>query len=102
MVCFGIPMSAWALRILYILDNTPYVRLNGGLTEDNIGAVAIVGVLLAVVGIVLIIFGKMKRKNKEISDSIENSGKLNYCGHCRTNVNSTGGRCPICNQKIGG
>lgn len=101
MACFGIPISVWAFRILYILDNNIYARLSGGLTEENIATIAFIGVLLAVIGIILMIFGKMKRKNKEISDSIINSRKLDYCKNCRTNVESKEGICPICNQKIG-
>ncbi len=102
MTCSGVPISIWAIRILYVLNTNSYARLRGGLTEDDILAIAMIGVLLAVIGIALMIFGKMKRKNTEISDSIINSGSLNYCPRCNANVNSRDGKCPICNQKIGG
>lgn len=102
MTCFGIPVTIWAARILYILENHSNARLTGGLTEENIIAVAVIGLLMTVVGIFLMIFGKMKRKNQAISDSISNSGKLQYCTHCQTNVNPAEGKCPICNQKMRG
>lgn len=102
MSCFGLPLSIWSFRILYVLDNNSHVRLSGNLTEENIATAAVISILLIIVGIILMIFGKAKRKNKEIADSIINSNKLNYCQHCRTNVDSKNGICPICNQKIGG
>ena len=102
MTCFGIPISVGSFRILYILDHNSRARLSGGLTENDIAIVAIISALLAISGIVLMIFGKMKRRNKELSDSITNSGKLDYCKHCNCNVDSKNGICPICNQKIGG
>lgn len=102
MTCFGVPVFIWAARILYILDHNSRARLSGSLTEENIFIIAIIGLLLAVIGILLVIFAKVKRKNKEFYDSIENSTKQNYCTHCHTNVNAKNGICPICNRKIGG
>ena len=100
MSCFGIPATIWAARILYVLDTKSNVRLTGGLSEENIAAVAIIGCILSVVGIILMIFGKAKRKNQEISDSISNSSKLLYCTQCKINVEVKDGKCPICNQQI--
>lgn len=101
MTCFGVPASIWAFKILYVLDNNSHAYLKGDLTEDDIAMIAIVGAFIAIAGICLMIFGKLKQKNKEISDSITNSTSLTYCTHCHINVNTKDGICPICNQKIG-
>lgn len=102
MTCLGAPISIGGLRVLYMLDSNPRARLRGGLTEESLFVVSIIGILLAVIGIILMIFGIVRRKNKALSDSIHNAGKLEYCPHCKTNVSSQNGVCPICKRKIGG
>lgn len=60
----------------------------------------IIGSVLLVVGVVMMILGRMNRKNQEIQKSISNSSKLQYCIHCETNVQTKDGKCPICNQEL--
>ncbi len=101
MTCIGVPLSVSTLRILYLLDTNSNARLTNGLTEDDIATMVIISVLLALVGIVLMIFGKARRKNEELSNSITNASKLDYCKRCHCNVESKDGICPICKNKIG-
>ena len=102
MTSAGVPVFLWCLRILYLLSSNSRLRLNGNLTEENIAAIAIIGAVAAVIGIALMIFGKVSSKSKAISVAIANAGKANYCSHCHVNVDAKDGICPICNQKIGG
>ena len=90
-----------ALKNLYLMSEHPYAYfLVDGLTEESFTAMTILFVILAMTGIVLAIFGWVKRRNKAALDSLLNSEKQNYCEHCKINVSEQYTNCPVCGNLL--
>ncbi len=98
---FSIPAAIALFNILGKLRDHPYsYRLVNGLTEGNIETFAVIAVITACVGIILMIFGWMKRKNKAALTAIENQAKPDFCPKCKVNISAKGDHCPICGSKL--
>ncbi len=99
--CFSIPPLIYFLRVVYLISEYPYsYRLASGFDEETLLAIITILALLAAAGIVIMIFGWMKQRNKRAMDSIENSSKQNYCDNCNLYVASKNSVCPICGKTL--
>lgn len=98
---FALPFAVSMFRNLYLLSEYPsmYVTVNG-FTENDIATMAVIFAVMAVIGIVLMIFGLIKRRNKAALDSIINDGKQNYCSNCNINVAADAVKCPVCGKSL--
>ena len=98
---FGLPMAISMMRNLYLISKYPYTyRPSNGLSEEDIAIMAIFLSILAAIGIMLMIFGWIKRRNKSTLDSIVNAENQNYCSHCHINVSKQNTNCPICGKSL--
>ena len=89
------------IKTLDLIDKHPYTyRLANGLTEETVEVLAVLFPILAIVGIVLMVFGWVKRRNKASLDSIVNVEKQNYCENCKINVSEQHSSCPICGKTL--
>lgn len=93
-----------AINLFQALDkvrNYPYLyQLTNGLTESQVETYAIIAVIATCIGICLMIFGWMKRRNMAKLTTIENRAKPTYCPNCRVNISTEGDQCPICGTKL--
>ena len=98
---FTLPMAIIMMRNLSLISEHPYTyRLSNGLSEEDVAIMAILFVVLAIIGIVLMIFGWMKRRNKATLDSIVHAENQNYCSHCNINVSEQEIKCPVCGKPL--
>lgn len=100
MTLIGLPLGIKWLLLIKELDENPFYSLSNGMSEDGLAAMTIIAFICGIVGIVLMVFGIMKRRNAAAMNSIIYTGRKNYCPHCRVNVSSNDGVCPICKNKI--
>lgn len=107
MFIIGLIMTIWGgiisikgIKTLMLLESNNAYRLAGGITEEQLAMSSIIWFIVAVIGIVLIIFSVIKRRNKAALDSLENSAQNTYCSDCRLNVTSKEGKCPICGKQL--
>ncbi len=98
---FTLPMAISMMRNLYLVSEHPYTyHLSNGLSEDSVAIMAILFFTLAIIGIILMFFGWMKRRNKATLDSIVNAENQNYCSHCNINVSDQDINCPVCGKSL--
>lgn len=97
LIGFSVPFGTYMFYILSLLNSGKY-RLTGGATKEQFETYAILCVLCAIVGVILTIFGWIKRKNKAALSAIENSAKVSRCRKCGINV--SGEKCPSCGAKL--
>lgn len=98
---FSLPLAISMIRILYLISEHPYTyRLANGMSEEAVAFMAILFAALAAIGIVLMIFGWLKRRNKATLDSIVNAGSQNYCSTCNINVSDQCTNCPVCGKAL--
>lgn len=100
MALIGFPLGIKWLLLLKKLDENPFLSLSNGMSEEQLAAMTIVALICGVIGIVLMVFGFMKRRNTSAMNNIINTGKKTYCLHCGVNVSSEDGICPICKNKL--
>lgn len=101
LTAFSLPMAIVMMRNLYLVISHPNTyRLADGLSEEIVIIIAILCFVLAIIGIVLMVFGWLKRKNQATLDSIANAKKQNYCSHCNINVSEQNVNCPICGKSL--
>ncbi len=98
---FALPLAVSMFRNLYLVSKYPseYFLING-LSESDVAVMAIVFTVLTAVGIVLMLFGWIKRRNKAALDSIINAEKQNYCTNCNVNITAESTNCPICGKSL--
>ncbi len=101
LTAFTLPMAISMMRNLYLVSEHPYTyRLSYGLSEEDVATMAILFFVLAIIGIALMIFGWIKKRNKAALDSIVNAGKQNYCSNCNINVSEQDTNCPVCGKLL--
>ena len=99
-VAFSLAIVVVMFRNLYLLENNFYYRMSNGLSEEGVAIIAIVFSLLTILGLVLMFFGWLKRRNKVVLDSIMNSTTEKFCRQCNVNVSKDSEYCPICGRKL--
>ncbi len=98
---FSLTVAINLFQALEKVRNHPYLyRLANGLTESQVETYAIIAVIAACIGICLMIFGWLKRRNKAKLTAIENRAKPTYCPNCKVNISTEGEQCPICGTKL--
>ena len=101
LVAFSLPIAIIMMINIYKISEYPYTyRLANGISEDTYLIVAIIFIILAVIGFVLMFFGWVQRKNKAALESIINTNNQNYCENCKINVSNEQSYCPICGKKL--
>ena len=101
LTAFTLPMAINMMRNLYLVSEHPYAyRLSNGLSEEDVAIITVILFVLAIIGIVLMFFGWMKRRNQATLDSIVNCEKQNYCSHCNINISEQDTHCPVCGQSL--
>ncbi len=104
----GAPLMLYAFYLINRYSNNPFARLHdyqsifAGMSNSDLLIVAMFGLLLTLVGICLMVSAKKKQQDMAKARSLENMRSNNYCSHCRTNVSSNDGTCPICHNRLGG
>ena len=68
--------------------------------EKTIIAVAIISFIILLVGIIMVIFSFVKKKNEDKLNSLKNLGNNNKCPNCGLNVTAGINECPRCHQKL--
>lgn len=86
MLCFSLPVAVYC----YVF----------GSTDDTTGIIFAMASFVAMISVVMMIFGWMKRRNHSALDSIENSVKADFCPKCKVNVSTDNINCPICGNKL--
>ena len=71
-----------------------------GSNDDSTGAVFLIFCVAAAVGLLLMLFGRMKQKNNATLKSIENNNVSDFCPNCKVNVSSQTNQCPICGTEL--
>ena len=98
-IAFALPLAITTLRNLYMVISHPLTySFAAGMTATDVTMLAALYLALVGVGIVLMVFGWMRRKNKVALDSIKNCTKQNYCNHCNINVSDQSTICPVCGK----
>lgn len=101
LTCFSLPLAISMIRNLYLVSKYPYTyHFVNGFTEENVAMMAILFTILALTGIVLMIYGWMKRRKKAALDSIANIENQNFCDNCQINVSGQLSNCPICGKAL--
>ncbi len=99
--CLSLPISISMIKSLDLINKHPYTyRLANGLTKETVEVLAFLFPILAIVSIVLMVFGWIKRRNKASLDSIVNGEKQNYCESCKINVSEQHSACPVCGKSL--
>lgn len=83
-----------------VTSNPRHYRFRNGFDENTLAVLAILAFAIAVTGIVLMIFGWVKRKNQNMLDTMQNQAKQNFCPNCKVAVESKDGKCPICGRSL--
>lgn len=101
LTAFSTPIAIGFIKACYLLSEHPYqYRLANGMSEGNLAALTILFTVAALAGLVLMLFGWAKRRNKATMDSITNTDNQNYCSTCNINVANTCTKCPICGKPL--
>ena len=100
MVIVGVPFTIKGFRTLALLESHPFYTLANGVTEEELAMSSFIWLVVALAGVALVIFAIIKRRNKSALDDIQNSTQKSYCEHCKLNVSSSDGTCPICGEKL--
>lgn len=103
LMSFSVPVAIAMFSTLNKVTSSPYTyRFTNGFTEESVTTIAIIAVIAAIVGLLLMFVGYAKRKNHAKLTAIENHTKENVCPRCRVNVASADGKCPICGNYVKG
>lgn len=94
LTCFSAPIA------ISMFSNPGAYYYAYGLSESDIAPIAIISSIAAMIGICLMIFGLISRKNKAALIAVENHSKMTFCPKCNVNVVSSNGLCPICGGKL--
>lgn len=101
LTCFSVPIGINMIYSLYLVSENPYsYRFTNGFSEESVAFIAVLAFSAAIIGICLMVFGIIKRRNKAALDSIKNYKKADFCKKCNLNVSSSNGHCPICGDKL--
>ncbi len=101
LTCFSVPFAIYMLDILNKTNSNPYkYQLANGITESTVENLVVLSIVMACVGVCLMIFGWVNRRNKAALNSIENHSKSNYCPNCNLNISGSSNKCPICGNKL--
>lgn len=71
-----------------------------GSNDDSTGVVFLIFCIAAVVGIMLMVFGRLKQRNSAALKSIENNNVSDFCPKCNVNVSSQTNQCPVCGTEL--
>ncbi len=98
---FGIVGSAILGILIGLIEKNPLMfRIRLGWEADSFKGFLVFTIMLAVVGILLFIFGLMQNKSANSISEIENLSSRNYCHHCQVNVTPGTHQCPICSREL--
>lgn len=98
---FGAPLAVTMMRNLYLVSEYPYLyHYTNGFSEESVATMAILFSFVAIAGIVLMIVGWTRRRNKAALKSIINAEAQNYCGACHINVAAQYTHCPVCGRPL--
>jgi len=101
LTCFSLPLAISMIRNLYLVGKYPYkYYFVNGFTVETVTAMAVFFTILALTGIVLMIYSWIKRRKKAALDSIANIKKQNFCDHCQINVSEKLSNCPVCGKTL--
>ncbi len=100
-IVLGCFLASFGFSTLKELSQYPswYLSLND-INESTYVFLAVMGVVLLAAGACMVIFSWLKRRNKSLLDSIENTSQPCYCRHCDINVSPTHDCCPICGKNL--
>ncbi len=101
LVAFALPLAISMMRNLYLVSEHPDAYyFSNGLSEKDVAIMAVLFSIVAIIGIVLMIFGWIKRRNESALASIVNAQNHNYCSRCNINVSKQSINCPICGKSL--
>lgn len=99
--CFSAPVAISMLSALDKMSSVSRLRWLGiGLSKSDVEMVSIIAVVAAAIGICLMVFGIISRRNKAALRALENHSEKTFCPVCRVDTVSSNGVCPICSSKL--
>ena len=85
-----------------VASNSGYRFING-FSEESVMAIVVISLIVVAIGIILMIYGWLKRKDEARQKTIQNKSqqnKSNFCRMCKVNVSTSTGKCPICGNDL--
>ena len=101
LICFFLPLTISMIRSAYLISEYPNTyHLINSLTEETFIVITVLFFILVLIGIFLVVFGWLKKRNKDALNSIVNSENQNFCNNCKINVSDKYLNCPICGKAL--